>query len=65
MIDTELIERCQSGDEEAFEALYKATYKKAYWTAYLIYDNSNKLEDLLQDVYYECFRDIGKLRQPE
>lgn len=65
MIDSELIKRCQSGDEEAFNSLYRTVYKKAVWTAYLVCRNSNGAEDIVQDAFYECFRDIGKLQKPE
>ncbi len=64
MIDPELIKRCQEGDEEAFDALYRAVYKKTVWTAYLVCGNMDRSEDIVQETFYECFRDIPKLRDP-
>ncbi len=65
MVDSDLIRRCQSGDEEAFDSLYRAVYKKALWTAYLISGNNDKAEDAIQETFYECFRDINKLQKTE
>lgn len=65
MIDQELIKRCQEGDEEAFDSLYKSCYRKTVRTASLICANSENLEDIVQETFYECFRDIPKLRKPE
>lgn len=65
MVDSDLIRRCQSGDEEAFDSLYKAVYKKGLWTAYLIIGNNDKAEDAIQETFYECFRDINKLQKTE
>lgn len=65
MVDSDLIKRCQSGEEEAYDSLYKVVYKKALWTAYLICRNTDKAEDIIQETFYECFRDIGKLRKTE
>ena len=65
MIDTELIKRCQKGDYEAFDALYKTTYKKTVWTAYLACGSMDRAEDIVQETFYECFRDISKLKDPK
>lgn len=65
MIDTQLIKKCQEGDEDAFEALYNMLYKKAIWTAYLILGNLNYAEDTAQDTFYECFKGISTLKNPE
>jgi RNA polymerase sigma-70 factor (ECF subfamily) len=64
MIAPELIKRCQEGDEEAFAALYRAVYKKTVWTAYLACGSMDRSEDIVQEAFYECFRDIPKLRDP-
>lgn len=65
MIDTLLIKKCQEGDENAFEALYNMLNKKSIWTAYLILGNLNYAEDAVQDTFYECFRGINALKNPE
>jgi RNA polymerase sigma-70 factor (ECF subfamily) len=65
MIDSSLITRCQQGEESAFDALYHAVARKALWTAYLMVGQKDKAEDILQETFYICFRDIQKLRKPE
>ena len=65
MVDQDLVKRCQLGEEGAFDSLYMAVFKKAFWTAYLLSGNTEKSEDIIQETFYECFRDIGKLRNPE
>jgi RNA polymerase sigma factor (sigma-70 family) len=65
MIGFDLIVRCQKGEESAFDALYHAIAKKALWTAYLMVGQKDKAEDILQETFYICFRDIVKLRKPE
>ncbi|MCX7711806.1 MAG: RNA polymerase sigma factor [Clostridia bacterium] len=65
MIDADLIQRCQKEEEDAFDELYKVLGKKALWTAYLISGRRDVAEDILQEAFFECFRDIKKLRRPE
>jgi RNA polymerase sigma factor (sigma-70 family) len=65
MIDINLIIRCQQGEESAFDALYHVIAKKALWTAYLMVGQKDKAEDILQETFYICFRDIAKLQKPE
>lgn len=65
MMDFDLIVRCQQGEESAFDALYHAIAKKALWTAYLMVGQEDKAEDILQETFYICFRDIEKLHKPE
>lgn len=65
MIDTELIIRCQLGDEKSYDELYKVIGKRALWTAYLHAGRMDIAEDIIQETFFECFRDINKLRKPE
>lgn len=65
MIDTDVIKRCQQGDEEAFYQLYKISAKKAIWTAYLIAGRMDIAEDIVQEAFFECFLNIKKLQKPE
>lgn len=65
MIDSNIIKRCQQGDETAYDELYKLTGKKALWTAYLIAGHMDIVEDIIQEAFFECFRCIKKLRKPE
>lgn len=65
LVDTEIIKRCQQGEEAAFDALYKACATKALRTAYLLVGNRNIAEDIIQEAFLECYRDIKKLRNPQ
>lgn len=65
MIDPNLIKSCQQGDETAFEELYKVHATKALRTVYLLVSNRDIAEDILQEAFFECYRDINKLRSPE
>lgn len=65
MIEPDLIKRCQQGEEDAFNALYRQIGKKALWSVYLIVGSMSAAEDILQEVFFECFRDIKKLNNLE
>jgi RNA polymerase sigma factor (sigma-70 family) len=65
MIDLNIIERCQLGEEAAYDELYEAMYKKSLWTAYLIAGHMDIAEDIIQEAFLECFRNIKKLNKPE
>lgn len=65
MINPNLIKNCQQGDETAFEELYKVYATKALRTVYLLVSNRDIAEDILQEAFFECYRDIHKLRSPE
>ncbi|AGL00551.1 RNA polymerase sigma factor, sigma-70 family [Desulfoscipio gibsoniae DSM 7213] len=65
MVDTGLIKRCQQGEGEAFDELYQTYATKALRTAYLLVGNKNIAEDIMQEAFFECYRDIKKLRTPE
>ncbi|AEG58687.1 RNA polymerase sigma factor, sigma-70 family [Desulforamulus ruminis DSM 2154] len=65
MVDTDIITHCQQGEEAAFDALYKTYATKALRTAYLFVGNKNIAEDIIQEAFLECYRDIKKLRNPE
>lgn len=65
MVDTGLIKRCQQEDEAAFGELYKTVGRKALWAAYLLAGRMDVAEDIIQETFFECFRDIKKLRKPE
>jgi len=65
MIDSNLIKRCQQGEEDAYDELYRAIGKKALWTTYLMAGRMDIAEDIIQEVFFECFRSINKLKKPE
>ncbi len=47
----ELIQRCQSGDSDAFALLFEQYKNLVYRTAYLILNDSLEAEDVLQEVF--------------
>lgn len=61
---TTLIKRCQAGDLESFEQLYKLYYKKAMGTAYLIAKNKEIAEDIVQEAFFQCYKKIKGLKDP-
>jgi RNA polymerase sigma factor, sigma-70 family len=65
MDNIELIKLCRQGDMYAFNLLYNKYSSKALRTAYLIVGNKNIAEDIMQEAFYECYRGINKLRNPE
>lgn len=65
MIDAEIIKRCQQEDQEAYDELYKAAGKKALWTVYLLAGRMDIAEDIVQEAFFQCFRNINKLQKPE
>jgi RNA polymerase sigma-70 factor, ECF subfamily len=49
----DLIQRSQSGDQEAFAALFEQYKNLVYKTAYLILDHNEEAEDALQEVFIQ------------
>lgn len=65
MVDINLVIRCKTGDLSAFEELYETSSIKAFRTAFSIVNRYDLAEDVIQETFYECFRDINTLRAPE
>lgn len=61
----ELILHCQLGEKEAFQELLGTVEKKALATAYLISGTRGIAEDIVQESYIKCFREIKNLKDPE
>lgn len=61
----ETIRLCQLEDKEAFKSLFSSIEKKALATAYFISGNRGIAEDILQEAYIKCFKEIKKLKNPE
>ncbi|MCT8978817.1 RNA polymerase sigma factor [Clostridium sp. CX1] len=57
-----LIDRCKLGEKEAFRELFQGIEKEALATAYLISGNRGISEDILQETYIKCIREIKNLR---
>lgn len=64
MTDEELIIKLQSGDEFAFDEIFRRYSEKAVRTAYLITGSTVFCDDIVQDTFIICYRSIKKLRKP-
>jgi RNA polymerase sigma factor, sigma-70 family len=62
---TEIVRRCQLGDLHCFEELYKIHSKKALGTAYIISGNRGIAEDIVQEAFIICYKNINALKNPE
>ncbi len=60
-----LIRGCQQGDPGSFEQLYKSYSKNALGTAYLIAKHRDIAEDIVQEAFFQCYRGIKKLKDPD
>jgi RNA polymerase sigma factor (sigma-70 family) len=61
-IHAPLIEECRKGDSKAQFMLYNQYSKAMYNLAYRILNNREDAEDILQEGFVECFRNIGSFR---
>lgn len=57
-----LIEECLNGNSKAQFMLYKQYSKAMYNLAHRIVNNREDAEDLLQEAFVECFRNLGTFR---
>lgn len=64
-VTSELVERAQRGDHEAFEALATAAYNRLYAIAKRILRDGYAAEDAVQDTLVAAWRDLWALRDPE
>lgn len=59
-MDVTLIQRCQAGDESAAAQIFENYKNLVYQTAFLILDSQDDAEDVLQEVFIQAFRSLGK-----
>lgn len=65
MDEQELIRRCQAGDPEAFEPIFRAHAPMAVRTAYLITHDWTTAEDATQEAFARAFRAMKSFRPGE
>ena len=65
MDQNQLISRCQLGDLDSFEELYRLHKQKALGTAYLIAGNRSIAEDIVQEAFIICYQQIKRLKNPQ
>jgi RNA polymerase sigma-70 factor (ECF subfamily) len=58
--DTKLIERCRSGDREAFEALLMEYQKPVFNAAYRMLNSRDDAQDVTQTVFLKVFENFDK-----
>jgi RNA polymerase sigma factor (sigma-70 family) len=61
-IHAPLIEECRKGNSRAQFRLYNQYSKAMYNLAYRILNNREDAEDILQETFVECFRNLGTFR---
>lgn len=59
---SQLVERVQQNDSDAFAELYSLTYQKFYYFALTILHNEYDVQDILQDVYLQILQSIHVLK---
>ena len=64
-VDRRLVEQAQRGDEDAFEALVRATGDRCVGIAYRILRDVDLAEDAVQSAYVSAWRDLKSLREPD
>jgi len=64
-VDRRLVEQAQRGDEDAFEALVRATGDRCVGIAYRILRDVDLAEDAVQSAYVSAWRDLRSLREPD
>src|SRR4051812_38250189 len=57
-----LILRCQTGEEAAFEEIVRAYHARLRSFVRRMLDDDHAADDLLQDVWFDVFRSVGKLK---
>ena len=62
---SELVQRAQRGDHEAFEALATPAYHRLYGIARRILRDGYAAEDAVQDALVRAWRDLRALRDPD
>jgi len=63
MTDSDLIQRCQLGDESCFRLLYQRYRQKVRGTLYKLC-GAELLDDLTQEVFLKAWKALPKLREP-
>ena len=64
-MDRTLVERAQSGDQDAFSQLVKASTRRLLGLARLILRDPDRAEDAVQDALLSAWRDLRALRNPD
>jgi RNA polymerase sigma-70 factor (ECF subfamily) len=63
--DTQLVERCMSGEESAWEDLVKVHTRRVYSICYRFTSSDSEAQDLTQEVFLRIFRNLKSFRAGE
>ncbi len=63
--ETNLVERCLSGEQGAWEELVKTYTRRVYAIAYRFTNSDNEAQDLTQEVFLRVFKTLGSFRSGE
>jgi RNA polymerase sigma-70 factor (ECF subfamily) len=61
-VDSEVVQRAQQGDADAFATLFHAHKARIYSVCLRMTNNAAEAEDLTQDAFLQVFRKIGTFR---
>ncbi len=64
-IGREIVERAVSGDQDAFEKLYRSTYRYVYAVAKYYLSDDEDIRDAIQETFTRVYRHISKLKDPD
>ena len=64
LLDQVLVLRCQAGDDRAFEELVQRFGVRLRYYVARLAGSPNGVEDVLQDVWVDVYRNLGRLRSP-
>lgn len=65
LVEVEIIERAQQGDEEAFTAIIKAYRRRILGTVYRMINRGDDVEDVGQEVFSRLYDSLSQLRTPQ
>lgn len=60
--DVALVSRCQAGDVEAFETIYRQHAARIYSLASRMAGSTEEGEDLLQEIFLQAYRKLGSYK---
>ena len=60
--ETEMISRCQQGDQEALKEIFDKYHKKVYGIAYGVVRQREEALDIVQEVFIKLFRSIKNFK---
>lgn len=63
--DTQIVERCMSGDDAAWEDLVKVHTRRVYAICYRFTGSDHEAQDLTQEVFLRVFRSLKSFRAGE